>query len=121
MVTKMTSFEDTPIQVILEVPNHESLVELLETVSDANLPVQTEDITPARPGEETTVTVDLSVLTDKQREALDLALEMGYYKRPRDATLTELAAKLNITKSAVSQRLRAAELKLVETAIGRYQ
>lgn len=52
-------------------------------------------------------------LTEKQREVLQLAIESGYYDRPRGATLADLAAELDITESAVSQRLNAVERKLV--------
>jgi predicted DNA binding protein len=111
---------DTPIQIVLEVPDHESLVSVLQLVSDASVPVQTEEITQFDTGDEMSVSIDLGMLTAKQREALVLALEKGYYKRPRDADLAALADRLGITKSAVSQRLRTAEIKLVESALERY-
>lgn len=111
---------DTPIQIVLEVPDHESLVSVLKLVSDASVPVQTEEIIRSASGEEMTVSIDLGLLTAKQREALVLALDEGYYERPRDADLATLADRLGITKSAVSQRLRTAELKLVESALARH-
>lgn len=52
-------------------------------------------------------------LTEKQREAVELAVEEGYYDRPRDASLGDLAERLDITRSALSQRLKAVESKLV--------
>lgn len=55
--------------------------------------------------------VDLSVLTDKQHEALELAVLRGYFG---DGTpLDEIATELDISKSALSQRLRTAQAKLV--------
>jgi predicted DNA binding protein len=48
----------------------------------------------------------LAGLTDPQREALESAVEMGYFEVPRRATLTDLAAELGVSDSAVSQRLR---------------
>ena len=56
---------------------------------------------------------DVSV-TQKQREAVRVAVEMGYYDRPRDATLGDLASRLGVSRSALSQRLNAVEAKLVE-------
>lgn len=112
---------DEPVQVVLEVPDRESLVTLLETISEQGLSARTESIAQAALTDDTSVTVDLDVLTDKQREALALALDSGYYSRPRDATLSDLADRLAITKSAVSQRLRTAERKLVENAMERYR
>jgi hypothetical protein len=56
---------------------------------------------------------DCVALTEKQREVLELAIESGYYDRPRETTLAELADELDVTASAVSQRLNAVERKLV--------
>lgn len=53
-----------------------------------------------------------SDLTDRQREALQLAHEMGYYDVPRAATLAEVAAEIGVSHQAVSERLRRAEDKL---------
>lgn len=54
-------------------------------------------------------------VTDKQREAVEAAVEMGYYAEPREATLEDLANKLGVSTSALSQRLNAVESKLVES------
>lgn len=113
--------ENEPIQVVLEVPDQEHLETLLTTLSTMDVPVETEQITPARLTEDLSVTVDLGMLTEKQQEALELALEASYYEQPRDATLADLADRLDISKSAVSQRLRAAETKLVQNALERYR
>lgn len=59
--------------------------------------------------------VDLAALTAKQREALELAVFRGYFDGEVD--LADLAADLDISKSAASQRLRAAEAKLVRMAL----
>lgn len=52
-------------------------------------------------------------LTVKQREAVQTAVEMGYYDRPRNASLGDLADSLGVTRSALSQRLNAVESKLI--------
>ncbi|EMA59246.1 helix-turn-helix domain-containing protein [Halorubrum lipolyticum] len=62
------------------------------------------------------VTFDLSALTPKQREGLELAVVRGYFDGDRDVRLGELAADLDISKSALSQRLRAAQAKIVTDA-----
>ena len=59
------------------------------------------------------VTLDLSALTPKQREGLELAVVRGYFDDDRDVGLGELSAELDISKSALSQRLRSAQAKLV--------
>ncbi|GAB6880687.1 dimethyl sulfoxide reductase transcriptional activator DmsR [Halorubrum gandharaense] len=60
------------------------------------------------------VTFDLSDLTPKQREGLELAVVRGYFDEDGGADLAELAAELGISKSALSQRLRTAQAKLVK-------
>jgi len=62
-----------------------------------------------------TIEVDVTDVTEKQREAVELAIELGYYDSPRNATLSDLADRLEISKSAASQRLTAVETKLVRT------
>lgn len=48
-------------------------------------------------------------LTDRQREVLDAAVDLGYYEVPREATLDEVAAELGVAASTVSDHLRKAE------------
>lgn len=48
-------------------------------------------------------------VTDKQREALDLALEHGYFAVPRENSATELAEMVDISRPAFSRRLRRAQ------------
>ncbi|WP_434521613.1 helix-turn-helix domain-containing protein [Halorubrum sp. AS12] len=59
------------------------------------------------------VTFDLSALTPKQRRGLELAVVRGYFDDDRDVRLRDLAEELEISKSALSQRLRTAQAKLV--------
>ena len=47
-------------------------------------------------------------LSPPQREALTLAVRMGYYDIPRGCTTTELADELGISDQAVTERLRRA-------------
>lgn len=58
---------------------------------------------------------EVTRITNKQREAIETALEKGYYESPRQASLSDLAEELGVTDSAVSQRLGAAEKKLVKS------
>jgi predicted DNA binding protein len=91
---------------------------VLTLLSESPITVHVEAITAPEFSEETTVEFDLGSLTDKQRQTLRLALRTGYYERPRETDLTELATELGISKSAVSQRLRTAEHKLIKQALG---
>lgn len=52
-------------------------------------------------------------LTDCQREALRLAVDQGYFDLPRRTSLAELAAELEISDQAVSERLRRGCARLI--------
>jgi len=56
-------------------------------------------------------------LTDRQREAIVLAVDEGYYDIPRDCTTVELAETLGISDQAVTERLRRAIVRLVTNTI----
>jgi predicted DNA binding protein len=72
----------------------------LERVCDYASPVETD------PG-----------LTGAQREAILLALEMGYFEEPRAATLSEVAAELGISQPAAGGLLRRAIRRLVVSTV----
>lgn len=57
--------------------------------------------------------VDPYGVTDSQREALLAALEDGYFEVPRDATLSAVAAELDISDQALSARLRRGQATLL--------
>ncbi|MFB6160523.1 MAG: helix-turn-helix domain-containing protein [Haloferacaceae archaeon] len=58
--------------------------------------------------------VDRGKLTDRQREVLTTAYEMGYFERPRRANATEVAAALDIAPSTFREHLSVAETKVFE-------
>lgn len=89
-----------------------SLVEGLESI------VESIELLELRSVEETDFgndeqRIDLSSLTEKQRVAAELAMERGYYERPRKTSLKKMAGELDISQQALSQRLCAVEEKLM--------
>lgn len=56
-------------------------------------------------------------LTDRQREALRIAYERGYFHIPRQASLEDVAAELDLSPSSVSERLRRAQTQLIEETV----
>lgn len=52
-------------------------------------------------------------LTDSQRDALLTALEKGYFEEPRNATLGDVAAELDISQPAASGLLRRGIKRLI--------
>jgi predicted DNA binding protein len=60
------------------------------------------------------VPVDLRRLTDRQREVLETAHEMGYFEYPRGANAGEVAEALDIGPSTFIEHLNAAQSKLLD-------
>jgi len=56
-------------------------------------------------------------LTPSQEEILLLAYEEGYYSYPRRTSLRELARKAGLSVSALAERLRKAEAKVIRKVI----
>lgn len=60
------------------------------------------------------VYVDRDQFTDRQREALQTAHEMGYFDHPKDANAGEVATALNISTTTFVEHLSTAQAKLLE-------
>ncbi|MCX2819714.1 helix-turn-helix domain-containing protein [Haladaptatus sp. F3-133] len=56
---------------------------------------------------------DACLLTEKQREVVGKAHELGYYDTPREISLSEVANEMDIAKSTCSEILHRAEGKVV--------
>ncbi len=56
-------------------------------------------------------------LTEKQKRAIELAIERGYYKTPRKTNLRKLAKLTGVSLSTYGQHLRAAEEKLIPNVL----
>ncbi|MFB6270785.1 MAG: helix-turn-helix domain-containing protein, partial [Halobacterium sp.] len=52
-----------------------------------------------------------------QREAVEAALELGYYDDPRAATQADVADRLDCAASTAGDHLRKAEAKLVRAGM----
>ena len=59
-----------------------------------------------------------SPLTDRQREAVEVAREVGYYDLPRTGGIEEVADGLGCAISTASDLLRRAEARLVSDLLG---
>ena len=99
--------------VVSEIESARDVLSCLDEV-DATIHPETADVSNPNVSN---VHVDLTDVTIKQWQALELAYERGYYDSPRGADLSDLASELEISKSAVSQRLRSAEATLVGAII----
>lgn len=56
-------------------------------------------------------------LSERQREAVGAALELGYYDHPRRGTHEDVADRLGCAPSTASEHLQKAEAKLVRAAL----
>ena len=54
------------------------------------------------------------VLTERQRECLTVALRRGYFEVPRDCTLAEIAAALEVDKSSASETIRRGTARVLQ-------
>ena len=55
----------------------------------------------------------LDELTDRQREVIRTAFEMGYYEVPRNVSSEDVAAELDVDPSTVAEHLQRAERNLL--------
>lgn len=67
--------------------------------------------------EQDLVIVDCSELTDRQREVLETAHEMGYFDHPKGANAGEVADALDITTSTFTEHLSAVQTKLFSAIV----
>jgi predicted DNA binding protein len=63
------------------------------------------------------VLVDRSRLTDRQREVLETAYEMGYFEHPREANASDVADELDITLSTFTEHLAIAQSKVLDAIV----
>lgn len=66
----------------------------------------------------TQTTDPTDLLTDRQRRFVTEATERGYYDSPRECTLTELAATLDVSKGGASRTLHRAEGRIIKHFLG---
>ncbi|MDH5019686.1 helix-turn-helix domain-containing protein [Halobacterium rubrum] len=57
-------------------------------------------------------------MTDRQRDVVAVAVDLGYYEVPRTATLDDVAAEVGVASSTVSDHLRKAESAVMASLRG---
>lgn len=68
---------------------------------------------PLEGSPEESVFVNRGKLTERQRQVLERAYEMGYFQRPKQSNATEVAADLGIAQSTFTEHLMTAQRKLL--------
>jgi len=90
--------------------------ELQNAVTDISVPV---DVTiEAVGGLARTKSAVEARLTERQREAVKTAVDLGYYEIPRTATQEDIAAELNCAPSTAAEHLRKAESQVLRAQFG---
>lgn len=118
-VFEIESFQNSALFVSVSVPTRRALRDIVEGLREREASVHLEQILPLSNENGTqTIELDANSITDKQRKAIETAVRAGYYQTPRTASLDDLADELGVSRSAVSQRINAAESKLVQELVG---
>jgi predicted DNA binding protein len=94
--------------------SHEHLSEFHTISQDKSISIDVDRIYAVQ---DMGASLDTATLSQKQREALELAVTRGYFDTPRGITLEELAAEFDISTQALSDRLRRATKTIVEQAV----
>lgn len=105
---------DGTLHVTVHAGDIEGLRELVGNLSDAFGDVRLEYLvqTGTAGSDAEVIPVDLDRLTDRQREVLLTAHELGYFEYPRESNATAVAAELGIEPSTFSEHLAVAQGKL---------
>ena len=112
-VSELVGIRDGSLRFSLVMADRSTLQDVIGTIRETGATVKLERIRRGDAADGRTLELDADAITEKQREAVDLAIEAGYYETPRRADLADLADRLGVSKSAVSQRLNAVETTLV--------
>jgi len=94
-------------------PSHDSVSEIYEICQDYGIDLKIHQVK----GIAQSIDRSGSDLTDKQQEALSAAIDSEYYHIPRERSLEELAADLDISHQALSERLRRGHRTLIEQTL----
>lgn len=90
-------------------PDRSALVALREVCVEHDISFRLERLYESRAASDEVVG-----LTPRQREALLVASEMGYFDVPRRTSIADVAARLGISAPALSERLRRGQRHLVD-------
>lgn len=88
----------------LLLPSREALRNVWEYARDEGFEIEILDFYERTQTDQEQLKPD--VLTDQQRDTLIAAYEAGYFTQPRETSLDELAASLNLSATAVSGRIK---------------
>lgn len=104
----VTAFDDRDIRALLGDLDADREIEVLSTT-----PLESRRVPHTM---FTTTDAMFSGLTDRQLDALRIALDGGYYQQPRGSSIEELARRTDVARSTFEEHLRKAENKVLLNA-----
>jgi predicted DNA binding protein len=102
--------------VTIRFDDHADLGECYRRCDEADVPITLVSVQGLQPPGVGGAHVDL---TEIQRKTLSEALQRGYFDVPRQTNLVDLAAEMDVSDTAVSQRLRRGIASLVDSTLTR--
>ena len=85
-------------------PDRAAVKNLVATLRQRGLAVEIASIRSARAA---------GLLTDRQQSVISLAYKLGFFEYPKKVNLTQLAKKLGVSKSTLSEIMRTGEAKIL--------
>ncbi|MFB6185097.1 MAG: helix-turn-helix domain-containing protein [Haloarculaceae archaeon] len=98
----------------LRFEGHDQLTAFYQRCADTGISIALQSV--HNPGIPQDVGIEYD-LTEAQRETLRTALDRGYFDVPRRTNLVELAERIGISDSAVSQRLRRGTKRILAASL----
>jgi len=105
-LTDATATESGGVEWRILAPKRASVESLVKTLRDRGLEIEVVAIRTVKGS---------GMLTDRQERVLSLAYKLGYFEFPKKINLTDLASKLGVSKSTLSEILRTGEEKVLHS------
>ncbi len=103
-LTDATATESEGLEWHLVAPKGEDVEALVRSLGARGLDAELAAVRPAKAE---------AMLTDRQESVISLAYDLGYFEFPKRIKLTQLAGRLGVSKSTLSEILRAGEAKIL--------
>lgn len=113
-VPNVIEVEGAAIMVGTFPPRPSVLPDLIEALRDVSEGVQLLRLISLDTDRDHPVVIDLSMLSEKERTAIQEAVATGYFDSNNEVTLADISETLDISESAVSKQLNSAKTKVIK-------
>lgn len=122
-IPRVVNVTGDTIQLRTYLPDREALTALVDALKQRTTDLEIKRLTRIELDEDcaqqNTTRLELTELTETQRQTAITAVNAGYYDSPRGTSLGAIADELGISKAALSRRLNTVEAKIMKTAFDR--